>query len=82
MECPDQLICASDELFIPKDQLNLLEKDYHKILKLLNGYISFLQEKKSNPQKTNYSLPNYPFTYLPNYTNESTTFTIHPPPSR
>lgn len=50
MECLDHLICASDELYITKDQLDLFEKDYYKILKLLNGYISFLQEKKSNPQ--------------------------------
>lgn len=64
MECPDQLICASDELFIPKDQLNLLEKDYHKILKLLNGYISFLQEKNPTPNK---QITHYPITHLPIY---------------
>lgn len=48
MECLDHLICAADESYISKEQLITLEKDYQKILKLLNGYISFLREKKSN----------------------------------
>ncbi len=47
MECLDHLICATDEFYISKEQFMALEKDYQKIIKLLNGYISFLQEKKS-----------------------------------
>lgn len=47
MECLDHLICAADESYISKEQLMTLEKDYQKILKLLNGYISFLRDKKS-----------------------------------
>ena len=30
MECLDHLICVSDELYITKDQLDSLEKDYQK----------------------------------------------------
>ncbi|MES2004050.1 MAG: four helix bundle protein [Bacteroidota bacterium] len=47
MECLDHLICAADELYISKEQLDVLEKEYQKIVKLLNDYFSFLQEKKS-----------------------------------
>lgn len=48
IEYLDHLICTADESYISKEQLMTLEKDYQKILKLRNGYIAFLRDKKSN----------------------------------
>jgi four helix bundle protein len=46
MECLDHLVCASDEDYITQQTLNEFENHYHKILKLLNGYILYLKNKK------------------------------------
>ena len=48
MECIDHLICALDESYINQKTLDELENHYNKILKLLNGYLSFLKTKKQN----------------------------------
>jgi four helix bundle protein len=46
MECLDHLICADDENYITAEQLSQLEEHYNKVLKLLNGYILYLKNKK------------------------------------
>ena len=46
MECLDHLVCALDEEYINKKKFDELETHYSKILKLLNGYISFLKKRK------------------------------------
>lgn len=48
MECLDHLICALDESYISQKALDELENQYEKVLKLLNGYVSFLKNKKQN----------------------------------
>lgn len=45
-ETLDQLICAYDEEYISKETLNNLKEQYELCLKILNGYISFLQKQK------------------------------------
>ncbi|MEP7170600.1 MAG: four helix bundle protein [Bacteroidota bacterium] len=45
-ECLDHLICALDEEYITDNTLNDFENHYNKILKLLNGYISYLKNRK------------------------------------
>jgi len=51
-ETLDHLICALDENYISEIQLNKLREQYEKCMKLLNGYIGFLQKQKEQ-QKPN-----------------------------
>lgn len=46
METLDHLICALDEGYITQETLDELENKYNHILKLLNGYIVYLKNKK------------------------------------
>jgi four helix bundle protein len=46
-ETLDHLICAQDEGFLNDDQMNAFRLGYSHCLKLLNGYILFLKNKKS-----------------------------------
>jgi four helix bundle protein len=54
----DHLLCAFDENYISEIQLNQFRVQYELCLKLLNGYIGFLQKQKeqykSNIQSTNH----------------------------
>jgi len=43
-ETLDHLICAFDEHYISEIQLNEFRTQYEKCIKLLNGYIGFLQK--------------------------------------
>ncbi len=45
-ETLDHLICAYDEEYISKEIFNNLKEQYELCLKILNGYISFLQKQK------------------------------------
>ncbi len=45
-EVLDHLICAYDEEYITKEKLSELKTDYELCLKILNGYIAFLQKQK------------------------------------
>ena len=45
-ETLDHLLCAFDERIIPENKLNDLRSQYEICIKLLNGYISFLQKQK------------------------------------
>jgi four helix bundle protein len=47
-ETLDHLICAYDENYITVEQLNDFRNQYTLCLKLLNGYISYLQKMKLN----------------------------------
>lgn len=47
MESLDHLICATDEGYISVDCLVELRESYTHILKLINGYISYLKSKKT-----------------------------------
>jgi len=46
MECLDHLTCALDEKYIGNNDFEKFERQHDRILKLLNGYISFLRRKK------------------------------------
>jgi four helix bundle protein len=48
MECLDHLICALDEGYIIHEKLSDFEKHFDKILKLLNGYILYLKNRKND----------------------------------
>jgi four helix bundle protein len=52
-EILDHLIYAFDENFISEIQLAEFRVQYEKCLKLLNGYIGFLQRQKNNTQSPN-----------------------------
>ena len=52
-EILDHLICAFDENYINQIQLDEFRGQYEKCLKLLNGYIGYLQKQKNNSQSTN-----------------------------
>ena len=52
-EILDHLICAFDENYINQIQLDEFRGQYEKCLKLLNGYISYLQKQKNNFQSPN-----------------------------
>lgn len=45
-ECLDHLICACDEKYITDEQLQEQRTHYHHVIKLLNGYISYLKDRK------------------------------------
>jgi len=47
-ETLDHLICANDEGYISKAQLETLRTSYNQLLKLTNGYIAYLKKKKTN----------------------------------
>lgn len=47
-EVLDHLICACDEEFITEAQLSDFRQQIEKCLKLLNGYISYLQKQKDD----------------------------------
>ena len=48
IETLDHMICAMDENYISVDQLNDFRNQYILCLKLLNGYIAYLQKMKLN----------------------------------
>ena len=50
-ETLDHLICAHDEKYISEIQLREIRVQYEKCLKLLNGYIGFLQKQKDQVYK-------------------------------
>jgi len=52
-EILDHLICAFDENYINQIQLDEFRGQYEKCLKLLNGYIGYLQKQKNNSQSSN-----------------------------
>jgi four helix bundle protein len=45
-ECKDHLYCALDEGFISIEKFNLLKEEFSNCLKLLNGYIKYLKDRK------------------------------------
>ena len=45
-ETLDHLLCALDEKYIDEIQLNEFREQYENCIKLLNGYIVFLQKQK------------------------------------
>ncbi len=45
-ETLDHFICAFDEKYITKDQLIIFRDQYNLCLKILNGYIAYLQKMK------------------------------------
>ncbi len=45
-ETLDHFICALDENYISIDQLTVFRNQYNLCLKILNGYISYLQKMK------------------------------------
>jgi four helix bundle protein len=47
-ETYDHLFTALDEGYIAQEVFSKFELQYKKVLKLINGYISFLQKSKSN----------------------------------
>ncbi|HEX3387149.1 MAG TPA: four helix bundle protein [Mucilaginibacter sp.] len=47
-ETLDQIIIAKDEDFITDDVFNSFQAEYDRCLKLLNGYILFIKNKKNN----------------------------------
>lgn len=47
MECLDHLLCAQDENYLSPPGLAGYRVQYEQILKLLNGYITFLKERKA-----------------------------------
>ena len=47
-ETLDHFICAFDENYISIDQLNAFRTQYNLCLKILNGYIAYLQKMKLN----------------------------------
>ncbi|MDD4990937.1 MAG: four helix bundle protein [Paludibacter sp.] len=50
-ETLEHLICALDESYITTEQLNNYRIQYGLCLKLLNGYIAYLQKMKENKRK-------------------------------
>jgi four helix bundle protein len=55
-ETLDHLITAMDEAYINEEIYKRFEKQYEKVLKLINGYISFLKTKKLSNLNT--KIPN------------------------
>jgi four helix bundle protein len=49
----DHLLCAFDENYISEIQLNQFRVQYELCLKLLNGYIGFLQRQKEQSKSNN-----------------------------
>jgi four helix bundle protein len=57
-EVLDHLICAYDEEYITKEKLTELKADYELCLKILNGYIAFLQKQKDIDNNNKNNKPN------------------------
>jgi four helix bundle protein len=55
-ETLDHLVTAMDEAYINEEIYKRFEKQYEKVLKLINGYISFLKTKKLSNLNT--KIPN------------------------
>lgn len=51
MECLDHLTCALDEGYIDHDEFKHFEELHDEILKILNGYISYLKRRKESASK-------------------------------
>jgi four helix bundle protein len=51
-ETLDHLICAADEGFISAGQLEDCKSDFHRILRLLNGFIQYLNKQLSTKKQT------------------------------
>ncbi len=49
-EILDHLICAFDEKYISDEKLSEFRKDIELCIRILNGYISYLQKQKENPK--------------------------------
>jgi len=49
-EILDHLICAFDEGYADTRQMNAIRINYYQCLKLLNGYILYLKNKKAENQ--------------------------------
>ncbi len=47
VEMYDHLVVALDEGFIDDSQFNVLFKKYEELIKMINGYISYLQRRKN-----------------------------------
>ena len=47
-ETLDHFICAQDENYISIDQLSIFRNQYNLCLKILNGYVAYLQKMKLN----------------------------------
>ena len=47
METLDHLICANDEKYLDDELLNKLRVHYALVLKILNGYILYLKNRKN-----------------------------------
>lgn len=45
-ECKEHMLCAFDENYIPKEELEKFEIRFDALLKLLNGYIAYLKRAK------------------------------------
>ena len=45
-ECKEHLACALDEKFIDKEKFEMLDKKFDQLLKLINGYIYYLKQRK------------------------------------
>ena len=48
METLDHLICACDENYVNETELEIFRKHFELILRLLNGYISYLKKRKDD----------------------------------
>ena len=46
-ECKEHMICAFDEKLITEENLHEFNSTFDELLKLLNGYISYLKKAKS-----------------------------------
>jgi len=71
-ESLDHLCTALDEGYIASETFSQREIQYEKVLKLINGYISFLQKSKQAVKETKAATP-LPNTSLPNTTLPNTT---------
>lgn len=52
-ETLEHLICAHDEQYITDEQLTALRIEFNNILKLLNGFISYLQKQNTLTKQSN-----------------------------
>ena len=46
-ECKEHMICAFDAKYISQDQLDIFHPQFDQLLKILNGYISYLKRAKT-----------------------------------
>jgi len=52
-ECKEHVICGFDENYFSKEQLSNFESRFIELLKVLNGYISYLKKQKSGTYEPN-----------------------------